>query len=449
MARCGEKRLGLSLALGLVAVLAAGAPARAETNCAYSAAAKLLLVTVDDLDDVGTLSVSPSGEILVTGNPAHPCTGAGGPPTVTNTDAIEAVVSSSTAVLSIVGAGQFAPGASVGPAENGGTPEIEITVDVSGGGVVSVTQSPGDPVRIGEAGVNPNASPNEVAPDADIFTAGGQPAGILGTDGDDVISAQGGLGTGDPIDRVIGINARDGNDLIVGGDGQDSVIAGAGNDQILGMSGPDLIRPGPPFGPFSSDDDAVDGGAGNDSVAYSNDFAGVTVDLALSGPQDTAGGGTDSLSSVESVSGTVFADVILGNGDANDLRGLGGNDILVGEASNDALAGDEGDDVLNVRDGGLDTATCGSGNDTVWADVYEDLIAECETQIFPEQDVIPPALATTPPAVDNAACDAAKDELKRANAKLKKLKRKDARASKIKKAKAKVKKAKQTVEVAC
>jgi hypothetical protein len=55
----------------------------------------------------------------------------------------------------------------------------------------------------------------------------------------------------------------------------------------------------------------------------------------------------------------------------------------------------------------------------------------------------------TPPPPDTSACDAAKEKLSKAKAKLKKLKANDAPRAKIKKAKKKVKKAKQAVAEAC
>ena len=84
---------------------------------------------------------------------------------------------------------------------------------------------------------------------------------ITGTDGDDVICVP------DPDDRTAFhvIDAKAGNDTILGGAGAEWIYAGAGTDTIYGRGGNDRIVPG-------AGADTVYGGAGFDHI-YSSDLA--------------------------------------------------------------------------------------------------------------------------------------------------------------------------------
>jgi Ca2+-binding RTX toxin-like protein len=77
--------------------------------------------------------------------------------------------------------------------------------------------------------------------------------------------------------------------------------------------------------------------------------------------------------------GVAWAPVINGNHDDNVLRGtewaatmngFGGSDILNGGGS-DRMSGAAGDDTNNAVDGEQDFVGCGSGTDTVEADVVD------------------------------------------------------------------------------
>jgi Ca2+-binding RTX toxin-like protein len=135
-------------------------------------------------------------------------------------------------------------------------------------------------------------------------------------------------------------------------------IDGTGNalaNAITGNEGDNLLDGG-------AGDDVIDGGAGNDTVTYASvTGAGVTVDLSnISGGSNAQGGGgssagNDTLSNIENVIGSAFADTITGDGNANVLSGLGGNDVIDGDAGDDIVDGGTGDDIING----------GTGNDTV------------------------------------------------------------------------------------
>jgi hypothetical protein len=118
---------------------------------------------------------------------------------------------------------------------------------------------------------------------------------------------------------------------------------GSGNDTLTGADGDDTLTGG-------AGDDALTGGGGNsDVVSYSGAGTGVTVNLSNSGAQSTGGAGTDTIVTVEGVTGSAQSDTLTGNGSANSLSGGAGN--------NDLLNGAGGDDTLDGGDGTGDRVT--------------------------------------------------------------------------------------------
>ena len=89
---------------------------------------------------------------------------------------------------------------------------------------------------------------------------------IEGTDGDDVICVP------DSSDRGAFhiIDAKGGDDIVLGGDGVDWIYGGAGQDVIYGLDGDDLIDAG-------ADIDTIYGGAGFDTI-YSADLSDTVHD---------------------------------------------------------------------------------------------------------------------------------------------------------------------------
>jgi Ca2+-binding RTX toxin-like protein len=101
----------------------------------------------------------------------------------------------------------------------------------------------------------------------------------------------------------------------------------------------------------------------------------VRANLALTTPQDTLGAGTDTfaampwetMTSIENVVGSAFADRLRGNSEANSLNGGPGADRLEGGAGNDRLNGGGGNDSLHGG-AGNDRLTGGTGEDAFWFD---------------------------------------------------------------------------------
>ena len=254
----------------------------------------------------------------------------------------------------------------LGPLQDNGGPTPTMALGLGSGAIdkgITVAATPTD-----QRGV---PRPFGAAPDIGAYeraSCGGVLVNIVGTSGNDTL-----MGTSGP-DGILGLA---GNDVIKGLDGNDGICGGAGNDVLNGGPGDDFIDGGagndtlvPGLGL-----DRVIGGSGIDTVSYAASATGVAVDLRL--PNGVATGqGRDTISGVENVIGSAYADVIRGSaannwlilGAGNDraygyggndrIDGGPGNDILYGLTGNDALYGNAGNDYLN---GGLGRDLCRQG----------------------------------------------------------------------------------------
>jgi Ca2+-binding RTX toxin-like protein len=148
-----------------------------------------------------------------------------------------------------------------------------------------------------------------------------------------------------------------GNDKLIGNAGDDVLAGMAGNDTLQGGEGDDYLMGG-------AGNDTLDGGNGVDWAAYEDATAGVTVSLAITTAQNTGGGGSDKLTSIENLYGSAFNDVLTGDANTNNLAGDAGNDTLSGAAGDDNLFGGAGADSL-VGGNGDDYIQGGAGNDTI------------------------------------------------------------------------------------
>ena len=122
-----------------------------------------------------------------------------------------------------------------------------------------------------------------------------------------------------------------GNDTLDGGGGSDNLYGGDGDDILVGGDGvSDFL-----FGGFGND--LLDGGEGHADLAGYADVTtgGVTVDLSITGAQDTSSAGFDTLIGIESLWGTTFDDILKGDDQDNRFIGFGGADILEGRGGSD------------------------------------------------------------------------------------------------------------------
>jgi RTX calcium-binding nonapeptide repeat (4 copies) len=369
----GSLRRLMSLAAVLSGVLLWVPATGYAATCERTAA--LLTVQLTSPSDTVFMRVSSGNSITVDG---VTCTGA---PTVNNIDAI--AVSTAPGAggdLLIVDAPKFAPGAS----GETGTPEIEIFVNLGPSGTGLQVRAPGGNVRVGGFGINTNAGPSEVEPDADVTVQGVGELSVSAAFGPSpsTFGAQGGLGTGGPLTEPVRLVGGSGFDTLTGGDAGDFLDGGSASDDLAGGGGADRLAPGP------AGNDVLDGGAGTDTVfagTGTSDAFGAIIDLALAGPQDTGGGGgIDTMANVENLVGTDGPDRLLGSAAANELRGSEGNDVLAGRGGLDNLFSEAGNDSIDARDGGPDIVACGPGTDTVIADAAGvDTLTDCESVAFP------------------------------------------------------------------
>ncbi|HEX2804264.1 MAG TPA: calcium-binding protein [Sphingomicrobium sp.] len=156
-----------------------------------------------------------------------------------------------------------------------------------------------------------------------------------------VTVAQDTVGAGiDLITSIENLTGSYSNDVLVGNDSANRIRGVYGNDYISGAGGDDVLA-----GEYG--DDNINGGSGLDTVTYIYAFSGVTVDLAISAPQDTIGDGIDTLKLIENLTGSYYDDNLSGTGAANTIEGETGNDMLWGRGGNDILRGGSDDDILN------------------------------------------------------------------------------------------------------
>jgi Ca2+-binding RTX toxin-like protein len=147
------------------------------------------------------------------------------------------------------------------------------------------------------------------------------------------------------------------NNIIIGGTEVDTLDGGTGNDRLDGLGGNDTF-----FGGFGND--RIDGGAGIDIIDYSAAGGSLYIDLRVVTQANTGGLGTDVITSIETVIGGDFADVLVGSVGANTLYGGAGADAISAVEGDDIVFGGTGDDYV----AGL------SGNDTLRGDAGSDVM---------------------------------------------------------------------------
>ncbi|MBD2202297.1 S8 family serine peptidase [Calothrix sp. FACHB-1219] len=218
----------------------------------------------------------------------------------------------------------------------------------------------------------------------DVIFGGEDHDSLYGENGNDTLD--GGAGDDNLIgdvgnDSLIGglgndsLNAGNGNDNLIGGSGNDILNGGSGNDTVsyrnatagvdvnlgagtasdgqggndtlisieavIGSNFADILTGGAGNNTFNggAGNDTINGGAGNDTVSYRNATTGVNVNLTT-GTANDGQGGTDSLSNIQVILGSNFADILIGSS---------GNDTIEGYAGNDTINGGDGYDTVTYR----------------------------------------------------------------------------------------------------
>lgn len=374
-----RRGIALTGALTLGLLMFGVRPAAAAVTCSFNAMTSTVTVTTGAPLDNAVVSVGTggnAGKILANG---MDCTG-----TVNTTNVIfwdDNAAGITTFTIDLSG-GPFAPGATDEP---GTTDEIEfdlssdtgvfgndsiVILGTSGNDTIIAGDNPmGVPFTFAEDGANLN---NDEDADVSIFSNNFRVSGGLG---DDILSANGGSGTGAAFDPPAVIQGQDGNDDLYGGDGADNIggagVAESGADLITGGAGNDTMVGGNP-----TSDPLISGGFGGgaDTIFYLREtgVADGVDELNLpevgAGPDTTVGdtfNNTDSVNEFEHAVGSALGDFAIdGNDQANLISGEGGaDDNLGGDLGNDLVSGGDGNDTTLGGAGGDDLMFGGAGDD--------------------------------------------------------------------------------------
>ena len=155
---------------------------------------------------------------------------------------------------------------------------------------------------------------------------------ISGSNQDDIL-------VGNNQDNIL--EGRSGNDIIETGNGSDEAYGGDGNDTII----------------TNEEGKVIDGGEGKDRVSFENSLSAVAFNIAT-GTADFVNSNTYQTTSIESVTGTDFNDVLTGDAADNEIDGGKGDDIITtGQGGNDVLTGEEGKDTYIIEQGTNETIT--------------------------------------------------------------------------------------------
>jgi Ca2+-binding RTX toxin-like protein len=405
----------VTFALSLVFLSLSSAPASAQATCGFDEPTAVVTV---GLTGTGAAVVAREDNAITLDGVA--C----GTATVANTDTIliAGPGGQSDDVTIDLDGGPFAPGAS--GETDGGDPEIEFTVDVSGGTLHVSGSSDAEAITVGSSGINLNAT--EAVGDADVTVTGTATIEVLGMDGDDVLSLAGGDGTGSAMtgNSLSGgagddaLAAAAGGATLSGGDGTDTldysdaaqvsvdlsagtglpeggtddtigtienVVGSPGDDTLVGDDAANTLAGG-----YGNDalngglgDDSLFGGNGIDTVSFAGSDAATTVDLT----EGTAEGlGADTLSGIENVEGSPLDDVLTGDAEGNSLMGGKGSDEIHARKGTDQVSGGDGGDLLFGGDGsdtldggkGRDQLNGGKGRDTCIPGPDPDSWSQCE-----------------------------------------------------------------------
>ncbi|MEM5581310.1 M10 family metallopeptidase [Roseibium sp. AS2] len=132
-------------------------------------------------------------------------------------------------------------------------------------------------------------------------------------------------------DTLIGSNddnvleGRDGNDTLSGRGGNDTLRGGNGNDTLTG----------------GSSSDRLEGGTGTDTADYSTSSSAVSVNISDSTVESGGDAQGDRLIDVENITGSGFADSLIGDSETNVIVGGQGDDRLTGGGGSDTFVFNE------------------------------------------------------------------------------------------------------------
>jgi Ca2+-binding RTX toxin-like protein len=218
----------------------------------------------------------------------------------------------------------------------------------------------------------------------DTIDGGAGDDSLIGGEGVDTVGyASATAGVSVVLNRANQATGGSGTDTLVGfenlsGSSFNDVLRGDGGNNVLnGGLGDDLLAGG-------AGNDTLHGSAGRDEAHYTAPgmTSGVTVDLAVTTAQVTGGAGTDTLVSIEDLTGSSFADDLKGSDFANEIKAGGGADRIDGRGGNDRLISGEGEDTVHGGEGSdfvqggteADTLKGDAGNDKLFGEDGADVL---------------------------------------------------------------------------
>jgi Ca2+-binding RTX toxin-like protein len=126
-------------------------------------------------------------------------------------------------------------------------------------------------------------------------------------------------------------------DTLIGDSGANLIKGGDGNDILEGLGGADDLR----------------GELGNNTATYAHSAAGVTATLiAVAGVVQAGDAASDLFTQIDNLTGSAYADTLIGNGNNNTITGGVGDDILEGLAGADSFFGGDGIDTVSYEHAG-------------------------------------------------------------------------------------------------
>ncbi|UYV37197.1 hypothetical protein N4R57_19935 [Rhodobacteraceae bacterium D3-12] len=144
-----------------------------------------------------------------------------------------------------------------------------------------------------------------------------------------------GLAAGDSFISVERVTGSSHADTFYGDDGENDFRGMGGYDVFVGSEG---------------GRERYDGGSGVDTVAYFQSTEGVEASL-LRGYGSQGDAARDLYTSIENLGGTSFDDILAGDHERNQLRGLAGDDLLIGNGGVDYITGGLGNDLIDGGSG--------------------------------------------------------------------------------------------------
>jgi uncharacterized delta-60 repeat protein len=149
------------------------------------------------------------------------------------------------------------------------------------------------------------------------------------------LTASDGLGGTDTLANIEGVVGSDFADTMTGGAGNETFQGRSGNDVIDGGAGTDLVHY---LNEIDSNGDGFGVAVNLTTNAASGTWNGVAYNVAAGSATDGAGG-TDTLTNIENVRGTMYNDVIIAFSGDNNIDGQDGSDLLIGGGGNDTIDG--------------------------------------------------------------------------------------------------------------